>query len=283
MRFLALEANIRKLKQRFIAEGEEELLSTTRHSFAFFIPLMWIVPAGVLALVAWGAGVAAGLDIIVLSGVLYLALAGLVLAALHAFIEWRYNVVVVTTDKIVVVDHRFFFSQSIRPIPLENIATTHAGSQYLGLGNCGYVTLHLTEMAKGQSAEIRLDRLPKPDVIAGIIENARSLKGQRSPSDKGTSSQSDKVQGVQAEGTRELKQTTAGAPPPPPPPPEEGGKEETPAPRRVVLTGQGGLAQMPDGEVVEVVQPTDVLDAPSAESGEAVHTDAFDAQPGGEA
>lgn len=276
MKLFALEANIRALKRRFIAEGEEELLSTTRHSFAFFLPLFWIVPAAGAALVAWGAGVAAGLDLVVLTGVLYAVLAGLFFAAVHAFIEWRYNVVVVTTEKIVVVDHRFLFSQSIRPIPLENIATTHAGSQYLGIGNCGYVTLHLTEMAQGQTAKIRLDRLPKPDVIVGIIENARTLKSQRSPADKGTAAQAGKVEDVQREGLKEIEPTTAGTPPPPPPPAADDAEDAAPSPRRVTLSGQGGLATLPDGEVVEVVPPADVLDAPATDAAGGV-TDALDA------
>jgi hypothetical protein len=274
MRFLALESNIRALKKRFMVEGEEELLSSSRHVFAFLIPLLWIIPAAVLALIAWGAGVAADLDVLVLTGILYFVLAGLFAAALHGFIEWRYNFIVITTEKIVIVDHRFIFSQSIRPVPLDTIATTDVGSQYFGLGNCGFVNLHLSEVKQGTNKEFRLDRLPKPDVIAGVIENARALKGQRSPPDKGTAEQASKVEEVQEKTAKDIPVDATGAPPPPepppppPPPPENAaGVGDAQTVRKVVLTGQGHYAQLPDGEVVEVVQPNDALDAPASPAG----------------
>ena len=220
MRFLALEANIRKLKQRFMAEGEEELLTTSRHVFAFLIPLLWIIPLTALFIVAWGAGLTMGLDFFVITALLYAWFLFALGVALNAFIEWRYNFLVVTTEKIVIVDHTFIFSQVIRPVPLENIATTDTGSQYLGLGHCGYVNLHLSEVEHGTNRELRLDRLPKPDVIAGIIENARTLKSQRSPADKGTEGQARKVEDVQQKTEEQIPSTAAtGALPLPPQPP----------------------------------------------------------------
>lgn len=278
MRFLALEANIRKLKQRFIVEGEEELLATTRHAFAFILPLLWIVPAAGLAIALWVQGMRMGFDFVVITGVLYAALAFLLAMAIHAFIEWRYNFVVVTTEKVVVVDHRFVFSQVIRPIPLDTIATTDTGSQYLGLGNCGYVNLHLSEVLQGTNKEIRLDRLPKPDVIAGIIENARVLKSQRSPGDRGAEEQRGKVEGIQEKTVKHIP-TTAGVPPPPdaPLPHDAPAEEDAPMPR-VVMTGQGQLAYTADGQAVEVVPASDVLDAPATiVSGGDHTTDAFGA------
>ncbi len=283
MRFLALEANIRKLKKRFMVEGEEELLSSTRHVFAFLIPMMWIVPSTAVVFMAWATAAGAGFDIFAATAILFAWGVFALGMALHGFIEWRYNFIVVTTEKIVIVDHRFVFSQSIRPVPLENIATTDVGSQYLGLGHCGFVNLHLSEVEKGTNKEFRLDRLPKPDVIAGVIENARSLKSQRAPADKGTAGQSEKVEEIQEKSTNDISTDATGAPPPPPPPPppDQSGEEEAPAPRRVVLSGQGGLAYLPDGEVVEVVQANDELQAPaSAPAGGSVTADVFDAQPG---
>lgn len=217
MKLLALEANARKIKKRFMVEGEEELLSSTRHVFAFLLPLLWISPLTVLFIVAWGAGLAFGLDFLLITIILYAWLLFALVMAMNGFIEWRYNFLVVTTEKLVIVDHRFIFSQIIRPVPLENVATLDSGSQYLGIGNCGYVNLHLSEVKQGTNTELRLDRLPKPDVIAGIIENARTLKSQRLPSDKGTQEQTQKVESIQEKSIRHIP-TAAGIPAPPEPP-----------------------------------------------------------------
>lgn len=214
MRFLALETNIRKLKSQFLAEGEEELLTTSRHIFAFLIPLLWIIPLSALFVVAWITGITMGLDVLVITPLLYAGLLLLLGMAIHAFIAWHYNVLIITTEKIVIVEHRFIVSQVIRPVPLENIATTDTRSQYVGLGNCGYVNIHLSEILEGTNKEIRINTLPKPGVVAGIIENARVLKSQRSPPDKGTEEQIQKVQDVQQKTVEQLPTT----PPPVPPP-----------------------------------------------------------------
>lgn len=225
MRFLALESNIRKLKRRFMVEGEEELLASTRHVFAFLLPMLWIVPLTVLAVAAWAVGIGMGLDFFIVTLVLYAWLFFAAVMALRAFIEWRYNFIVVTTEKIVIVDHRFVFSQSIRPVPLENVATTDAGSQYLGIGHCGYVNLHLSEVDHGTNKEFRIDMLPKPDVIAGVIENARTLKSQRSPADKGTGNQAEKVEVIQEKAVQQIP-PTAGVPPPPEPAPPDQDRQD---------------------------------------------------------
>lgn len=280
MRFLALEADLRKLKRQFIAEGEEELLATTRHAFTFILPMLWIVPLTAISIFAAATGLGMGMDFLFVSVSLYSWFAVALVLAMRAFIEWRYNFIVVTTEKIVVVDHRFVFSQMIRPIPLENVATTHTGSQYLGIGNCGYVTLHLSEVESGTNTQVRLDRLPKPDVIAGVIENARVLKNQRSPSDKGTASQADKVEDVQQKGVQEIPAATAGTPSPPQQPPPQAAQEQegeqpyAPAP---VIVSPALAAET--GDVQVAAAPADAFDAPSG-AVPAGTADAFDASPG---
>ncbi len=208
MRFLALEANTRKLKRQFIADGEEELLSTTRHVFAFLVPMLWIIPVGVLALGTWTIGVAEGwLDPVLFTALLYLVFLILFVFALRAFINWRYNIVVITTEKIVVIMHDFVFKQTVTPYNLDGVGSASAGTRYLGLGNCGYVDLYLSAVQSGTSVTVRLELLPKPSVVAGAIESARVLRSQRSPADKGLESQERKVEEVQAKAEVQLPGT----------------------------------------------------------------------------
>lgn len=218
MRFLALDTDLRGLKRQFIVEGEEELLSSCRHWFAFAGPLLWIVPLSLLFIGLWITATGMGMDLLTTTPFLYAWLIFALGMAIHGFIEWRYNALVVTTDKLVLIDHRFVFKQLIRPVPLEHIVTTQAGTQFLGIGNCGYVSLHLTEFSGGENRKLRLDRMPKPDVLAAAIENARVLKSQRMPVDKGTQEQTEKLIDVQQKEAH-VPSGAAGAPPPPTPEP----------------------------------------------------------------
>ena len=209
MRLLALEANLRKLKKQFIAEGEEELLSTTKHAFAFLVPMLWIVPAAVFSVGAWAMGILAGYDMLVLTPLLYAWLAVLGVLAAKAYIDWRYNVVVVTTEKIVVIKHNFVYSETVKPYNLEGVGSASAGTRYFGIGNCGYVELGLSSVKQGTNVKERLECLPKPSVVAGAIENARVLKSQRSPADKGPEAQEQKVEDVQEKTEAELPDAAA--------------------------------------------------------------------------
>jgi hypothetical protein len=114
--------------------------------------------------------------------------------AAKALISWRYNYLIVTTEKIVIVKHISFFHQEIYPIHIENILSTRTESQYFGIGNCGTLFINLEEkVGGGNSQHVCIPTLPNPSVIGGIIENAVVLKKQRVPVDQGPADQQQKV------------------------------------------------------------------------------------------
>ena len=208
MHILALETNLGKLKKQFLAEGEEELLSTTRHIFAFLIPIFW---SSLLTIFLLSAGIAA-----IATGIVAAPLASLFLLAWLLFflyqiaatvIHWRYHFLVVTTEKVVVIKHRSFFYQDIFPLHLENIISTRSESQFFGIGNCGTVQLTLEQKKElGSSQEVIVDYLPRPSVVAGVIENAIVLKKQRVPVDQGPQDQAQKIEDVREKTEEETKE-----------------------------------------------------------------------------
>lgn len=205
MRFLALETDIRKLKRQFLAEGEEELLTTSHHIYNFLLPMLWIAPVTIAIVFMWIELMTRGADPFFVTTILYVWLLIALGLALDAFIKWRYRFLIITTEKIVLVEHKFIFSHQITPVPIENITSAHTASQFLGIGNCGRLTLNLVVMKGGTNEEIHIRTVPKPDVIAGVIENARVLKGQRVAVDQGPTDQTEKVQDVKEKAVAKIK------------------------------------------------------------------------------
>ncbi len=206
MRILALETSRRKLKNQFIAEGEKELLSTTHHIFVFLIPLLWIVPVTIALLFGWATAIALGMiDLLIITLALYLWFLSALVLTINAFIAWRYNFLIITTEKIVIVEHAFIFKQTIHPIHMENIASIQTESRFLGIGHCGNLLVNLNEMQAATNGEVHVRSIPKPEVIAGAIENARVLTKQRVGIDAGPEAQEQKMQQAQQKAVQEIK------------------------------------------------------------------------------
>lgn len=205
MRLLALETDVAKITKQFTAEGEEALLTTTRHAYHFVN-----ASAGVLlvTVILVAAGISAVLNGVTTTTVIAALLAPWLLFALYRLIDavigWRFYFLIVTTEKVVIVRHQFFFHQEISPIHLENIVSTRSELQFLGAGNCGILHLTLMEKKQGTSGEVLERYLPKPAIIAGAIENAMVLKKQRAPADRGPEEQERKVEEVKEKVEEEI-------------------------------------------------------------------------------
>lgn len=213
MRLLALQTNVAKMKKQFIAEGEEELLCSRRHIFSFLFPMLLVIFLTIGVVAACIASVSLNnaylpfvLFILVLWGIFFFY------QMAKALIAWRYNFLIVTTEKIVIVNHKSFFHQEIHPIHIENILSTRTESQYFGIGNCGTLFINLEEKVDGgNSQHICVPTLPKPAVIGGMIENAVVLNKQRVPVDQGPADQQLKVEELKEKVEEATKKDSAPA------------------------------------------------------------------------
>lgn len=111
MRFLALQTNVEELKRRFVVEGEQEILTTAHHPFAFIVATIKKTGAFLFFLAVCIAGLFI-LESAVTRGfmIALIAIGALFYAhgVLRSYIEWRYNFLVVTTQKLVVIQHKSF-------------------------------------------------------------------------------------------------------------------------------------------------------------------------------
>ncbi len=206
MRFFALQTDINALKKQFLLESEEEILTTRHHSLAFWLPCIFstIVVApltyylfeNVAYFSSQGMGILVGWLIgIVLFFYLCIIEKG--------FIDWRYNVLILTNQQIIVIEHRFLFHQNLNPIPLTNLASTMSESQLLGIWHCGIVRISLQERKGGSTKEITLRYIPRAEIVAGAINNAMGLVGEK-VKEETTQDQLPKVQEVQQKVEKKL-------------------------------------------------------------------------------
>ncbi len=110
MRFFALQTDIHWFRKQLVLENEEELLVTRRHALVFFLPatigmIIWALVLYLLAEIAplldsEGAGKTIGWIAIIATVIFLFALE-------KAWIDWRYNFLIVTAQKVVVIIQSF--------------------------------------------------------------------------------------------------------------------------------------------------------------------------------
>lgn len=145
------------------------MLQARFHGFLFF---MRALGATLLTLVLVGIGVGAGLAGIPLS----IAVPALVLIwlwfvfrpLLRGFIDWQFDELLVTTEKIVVVNQSSIIRQEIKQMNLENLASVNALTQFGGIFPFG--KLHF-ELKEGTGKGLRLRYIPQAQQACSIIGN----------------------------------------------------------------------------------------------------------------
>ncbi|MDO8648901.1 MAG: hypothetical protein Q7R81_03895 [Candidatus Peregrinibacteria bacterium] len=179
MHFLALQTDVNLIKKQFIAEGEKELTLATYHFLVFFLPFLGSGLATVLVL----AGVFYSLSIDLLGFLpatifllIFLFLYGNFLFSM--FVKWKYNYIVVTTQKVVVIDHVSFFHQNINPIHLNNITSVVSGTQFMNLFTCGELTVNLKSSEGDIYRELKRRYVHNAQGVAAVIENSLVLSSQ---------------------------------------------------------------------------------------------------------
>ncbi|MEK7563777.1 MAG: hypothetical protein AAB544_05310 [Patescibacteria group bacterium] len=169
MRFFALDTRaMETICKRYCTAGEKVILLTRYHWLSFlmrsfrefFITLLLIT----LVAVAWGfewplaeiiGTVVSVLVIFVLFNVL------------KAYIDWRFDFLLVTTDKIVLVDQTSIFSRHEKPIHLENVGGIAAATQFWDIFPFGKITIHLKEGLGGDAVTISF--VPHAQHVAATV------------------------------------------------------------------------------------------------------------------
>ncbi len=203
MKFLALQTNVGELKKQYIPEGEHEIMTVSRHpirfviDFFFYTVIVFVIGYGLSAgVLFWegdqGALVFAGL--LALLGIVYF------FAILNSYISYRYNFLIITSDKIVVVGHTSFFGQKMDSVHLASILNTRFRTQFFGIVRCGILEIHMNELAGGGVMRtLVLPYIPSPDTVASAIENAMAMKSQKKPGTEGPLQQEMRAQNIKEE------------------------------------------------------------------------------------
>ena len=213
MRFFALQTDLGELKKQFILENDQEILVTSRHGLIFFTSLL---TATAVTLAVWA--VLAMAFVFVGTATLRLTIGVLAVIAavyelyaiLHAYINWRYNILIITTEKIVIINQWNLFYQNVQPIHLNNVRSATCETQFFGIWRCGTLRINLQETVDNTTKEIVLPYIPQPDVVVSAIEQAISLEKKKAREEP--AEQLPKIQEMQQKVDE--KMPDAGVPPP---------------------------------------------------------------------
>ncbi len=99
----------------------------------------------------------------------------------RAFIDWRFDGIVVTTDSVIIIDQTSLFHTEVRQMHMENFASVSASTQYWNLFSFGRVFFDLKE---GVGQRLSIAFVPQAERIAFLIsEQVRMF--QRNPAMSG--------------------------------------------------------------------------------------------------
>lgn len=178
MRIFALETNIERIKERFLTSGETEIFTAQPHFISFLWNIAWEVfvtallgAACVYALQSGILPAGMALTIFVVGWFLFVFF-GLV----EAYINWQYDFIFLTTDKLIIVDQMSLFRKYITPISLENLGDVMSQTQWLDLFNFGIIRIALKE---GNGPEIVLRFMPHADKLVAKMAEQITLYQRR--------------------------------------------------------------------------------------------------------
>ena len=90
--------------------------------------------------------------------------------AAKAFIDWKFDFIIVTTDKLLLVDQTSLFSNEIKPILFDNVGGVGHRTQWLGLVKFGELVIALKEGEGG--GDICRRYVPNARETASLITEA---------------------------------------------------------------------------------------------------------------
>lgn len=169
MRFFALDTDIvERVRLRYCSESEKEIFLTHFHWMSFFFRTMreFLITMALGILVA----LAFAFDWPMLQGFLIAGSAWVVFVffrILKALIDWRYDFLLLTSERMLIIDQTSFFQQKQQQIHLENIGGVSTSTQFLDIFPFGEITLHLKEGLGGDVVNILY--VPEAERKASVI------------------------------------------------------------------------------------------------------------------
>ena len=172
MRFFALETNKDKIIRQFCHDhdGECVVLMTRYHGLSFFFAIFRdiVVTVGLCAIgitaflfnapMVWTIGILAGIWCLISP-----------LHIIKAYIDWMYDFIVVTTDKVILADQTSIVKREIMPIHIENIGGISAFTQFWNIFPFGGISIHLKEGRGGE--DITKKYVPRAQIVASKISD----------------------------------------------------------------------------------------------------------------
>ncbi|TSC58438.1 MAG: hypothetical protein Greene041619_662 [Candidatus Peregrinibacteria bacterium Greene0416_19] len=167
MRLFALETDTGKLCESLLADQECPMLTVRFHGFLFFLRF---VVAMLLTLLLAGIAVVAsevGLPLLWAIGLAFvLWFVAIFFRLLKAYIDWKFDLLFVTDEKIVLVNQTSIVHRIVRQMNLENLASVHAETQYWNLLPFGIVCFDLKE---GTGQKMCLKYIPEAERVAKVV------------------------------------------------------------------------------------------------------------------
>ncbi|MFA7682458.1 MAG: hypothetical protein WCX61_05520 [Candidatus Peribacteraceae bacterium] len=168
MRIFALETNREKIKEQFCSKDEEVVLMTFYHALSF---LFAIIREIIITLVCFLIGIVAwflGWPMLWVLGILVAVWTILVVFnVIKAYLDWMYDFILVTTDKVILVDQTSFWKREIQPIHIENIGSVSTQTQFWNIFHFGMLHIHLKEGLGGNTVTRRY--VPDAAAVAASI------------------------------------------------------------------------------------------------------------------
>lgn len=169
MQLLALETNIEVLKRRFLSAEEKEIATVRFHGFRFFMLFLRdIVYTLIIVGVAWALEFAGVPPLWINATAIIVWFLFVFVPLLKAFLDWRFDFLLITTDKVVIVDQSSIYHQKVTPINLENFASVTAETQYGNIFPFGILHFNLKE---GHGRGISLRFIPHAHDVSSIISD----------------------------------------------------------------------------------------------------------------
>lgn len=170
MRIFALETDREKLRRRFLSEGEREIRTISFHGFRFFLRMLWDIFWAIIVILFVLGVSSVGLPlswVAIAAGIPWFLF--MFASLLKAYIDWRYDFILITTDKVIVVDQSSLFHQKVTPMNLENFASVSAETQFWNLFPFGILHFNLKE---GAGNGVKLRYIPHVHDAASVISDA---------------------------------------------------------------------------------------------------------------
>ncbi len=170
MHIFALETDDEKLKRELLMEGEEQIMSSGYHWVKFIGCFCWSIFITVVTIAAlilsWDYSAPYIFNPFSMSIIALLYLWYVFIPAVTSFVDYLYDHIMITNNRIIIIDQASIFTRDIRKMDLENIASVSVKTQWLNMFSFGRIVFDLKE---GTGRSITLNYIPHADKVSSCI------------------------------------------------------------------------------------------------------------------